>query len=382
MWWSLLMAAVSSPASPVPAPPNSAAAGASGANPASPLSPGVPVPDAAPNFQTLPIGQHDALRSAGEGAHEIALLWWLMFGISVAVFIAVVIGLVLALRRAKANEDTLPNNPLAAPQKGNRAIIWLGAIIPAVILTVVFGFTVRALGIISGPPAREEALTVQIIGHQYWWEFRYLNPNDNNAAVTANELHIPAGQRVRLELTSSDVIHSFWVPSLQGKMDTIPGQVNRFWIQADKPGLFRGFCAEFCGAQHANMQLLVRVQPENEFADWMERQRAEAASIEGGTNADAAFIDSARRGRQLFAQRGCTACHTIRGVSAIANLGPDLTHFASRETLGSGIRVNNRGNLSGWIMNAQGIKRGAAMPPSNLSGEELNDLLNYMETLR
>lgn len=220
---------------------------------------------------------------------------------------------------------------------------------------------------------------MQVIGHQFWWEFRYMQPGDQEAAVTANELHLPVGQRVRLELTSSDVIHSFWVPSLHGKMDTIPNQINRFWIESDKTGLYRGFCAEFCGPQHANMQMLVRVQSENDFNTWMERQRAEAPEIAESETAD---VDSARRGRQLFAQRGCSACHTIRGVTAIANLGPDLTHVASRDTLGAGIRVNNRGNLAGWIMNPQGIKRGARMPPSNLSGDELNDLLNYMETLR
>lgn len=322
---------------------------------------------------TLTFGHADVLDPAGPAAREIASLGWLMFVVAGLVFVAVVTGLLLALRRAGQNEDRLPDAPLAVPQRGRRLVIWGGAIIPALILTVVFGFTVRALVVLAGPPAREEALTVQIIGHQFWWEMRYLTPDgQTQAAVTANEMLLPVGQRVRLELTSDDVIHSFWVPSLHGKMDTVPNQINRFWIQADREGLYQGICAEFCGAQHANMYLRLRAVSDQEFVTWMNAQRQPVRPAEG---------ESAVQGRELFVQRGCGNCHTIRGVTAQSNLGPDLTHLASRDTLGAGMMVNNRGNLAGWVVNAQGVKRGSLMPPFSFNGEELDNLLNYLEGL-
>lgn len=322
---------------------------------------------------TVSFGHADVLDPAGPGAREIASLGWLLFLVAGAVFVAVVIFLIVALRRARQNEDRLPDAPLAVPQRGRRVVIWAGAIIPALILTVVFGYTVRALVALAGPPERDEAITVQVIGHQFWWEMRYLTPgNPDVAAVTANEMLLPVGERVRVELTSDDVIHSFWSPSLHGKMDTLPGQVNRFWIQADRVGLYQGPCAEFCGAQHANMYVRLRAVPLAQFEAWLGIQRQSAAETRS---------ESAVRGREIFVQRGCANCHTIRGVSARSNLGPDLTHLASRETLGAGMMPNNRGNLSGWILNAQGVKRGSLMPPFTLDGQELDDLLNYMESL-
>lgn len=318
-------------------------------------------------------GHADVLDPAGPAAREIASLGWLMFVTAGLVFVLVVAFLFVALRRARQNETRLPDAPLAVPQRGRRVVIWAGAIVPAVILTVVFGFTVRSLVALAGPPERGEAITVQVIGHQFWWEMRYLTPgNPEVAAVTANEMLLPVGERVRVELTSDDVIHSFWIPSLHGKMDTIPNQLNRFWIQADRLGLYQGPCAEFCGAQHANMYVRLRAVPLAEFEAWMDAQRQSALP---------ASTESAVRGREIFTQRGCANCHSIRGVSARSNLGPDLTHLASRETLGAGMMPNNRGNLSGWILNAQGVKRGSLMPPFTFNGRELDDLLNYLEGL-
>lgn len=322
----------------------------------------------------LPMGRMNSLQAFAPAAQEIAGLWWLLFGVALVVTLLVFAGLFLALRRAGRNEHELPHHPLDAPRKGNRAVLLYGAIIPTVILTVVFGFAVRSLNVLAGPPAREDGLTVQVIGHQFWWEMRYLLPGQDEAIPVANEMWLPVGQRVRIELTSPDVIHSFWVPSLHGKQDTIPGQLNEFWIEAGEPGLYRGICAEFCGEQHANMHFLLRAVSDGEFENWLARQAEDAVNVDGNA--------LAMQGRQLFSQSGCAACHVVRGVQARGLLGPDLTHFASRETLGAGIRPNNRGNLAGWIMNPHGIKRGVRMPPADLSAHELAAMLAYLEALQ
>ncbi|MDO4263702.1 MAG: cytochrome c oxidase subunit II [Deinococcus sp.] len=337
-----------------------------------------PLPPAA-DMPGLPIGEMNSLNPAGPAAQEISRLWDILLWVSVAIGVLVVGGLFAALRRARENERELAAEPLEAPKKGEQAVMWLGANVPALILAVVFGFTVRTLNVLAGPPPREDALTLQVVGHQYWWEFRYLRPGETGeaAVITANELQLPVGQRIRVELTASDVIHSFWVPALAGKMDTIPGQTNEFWIQADKEGLYRGICAEFCGTQHANMHFLARAVPANDFEQWLTAQAADAADVDGD--------DLAVRGRQLFNQRGCAACHNVRGHTTqnlVNNVGPDLTHFASRETIAAGMRPNTRGHLSGWVLNAQGVKPGNLMPPVNLSGEELDAMLAYLEALR
>jgi cytochrome c oxidase subunit 2 len=191
--------------------------------------------------------------------------------------------------------------------------------------------------------------------------------------LTANYIHIPAGVPVRVHLGSQDVIHSFWVPELHGKLDMIPGQTNSFWLQADNPGEYKGICAEFCGTQHAKMLFLVVAQPPDEFAAWLEQQQQPAA---------VPAEPLAQQGLQVFLTGGCVECHAVRGTDATGNLGPDLTHIASRRTLGAGILPNNPGNLGGWIADPQHIKPGNLMPDSPLTGEELQALLAYMATLR
>jgi cytochrome c oxidase subunit 2 len=191
--------------------------------------------------------------------------------------------------------------------------------------------------------------------------------------TTANELHVPVGRPVLLELVSRDVIHSFWVPALHGKRDLIPGHDSTTYIQADRPGLFRGQCAEFCGAQHAKMGFLVVAQAPPEFETWLTRQRQAAPSIETA---------AATRGRDLFLRGTCAMCHTIAGTQAGATMGPDLTHLGSRATLGAACLPNVREHLGQWILDAQQIKPGTRMPPNPLGGDELEDLLSYLETLR
>jgi cytochrome c oxidase subunit 2 len=209
---------------------------------------------------------------------------------------------------------------------------------------------------------------VEVTGRQWWWEVRY----PESGVVTANEIRIPAGRPVRLVVTSGDVIHSVWIPELHGKIDMIPGRSNSQVIIADEPGEYRGECAEFCGAQHAKMQFIVVAEPPERFAAWLERQAQPA-----NAPADAMQLE----GREIFLGSACVYCHAVRGTNANSNFGPDLTHLASRRTLAAGMLANNRGNLSGWVLNPQQIKPGNKMPPTALSGEELNALLAYLESL-
>jgi cytochrome c oxidase subunit 2 len=191
--------------------------------------------------------------------------------------------------------------------------------------------------------------------------------------VSANEIHVPVGRPVRLNLTSRDVIHSFWVPQLTVKTDLIPGHTNTTWIQATRPGTYRGQCAEYCGLQHAKMAILVVADPPGTFARWLATEQQPAA---------AAADPLAARGRLALERNSCAACHTVRGTAATGTVGPDLTHFGGRRTIGAGALANTRGNLGGWIVNSQTVKPGNKMPPQPLTSEELQDLLAYLESLR
>ena len=229
--------------------------------------------------------------------------------------------------------------------------------------------TGRAVGSLQSP----EPLAIEITGHQWWWEVRYLSDQPQLMATTANELHIPVGRPVALTLKSADVIHSFWVPSLHGKMDLVPGRVNTLWIQAERPGIYRGQCAEYCGMQHAHMGLVTVAESPDGFVRWLTAQRATAAPPS---------TPEQSRGRDVFERGPCAMCHTIRGTSAAAVLGPDLTHVASRGTIAAGRAPNTRGYLAGWLADPQQLKPGNRMPATGLSPEDLQALVAYLETLR
>ena len=196
----------------------------------------------------------------------------------------------------------------------------------------------------------------------------------NQNFYTANEIHIPAGQTVTLHVTTADVIHSFWVPELHGKIDLIPGQTNTVTIEADKVGTYRGQCAEFCGAQHAHMAFFVIAQSAEDFNAWLKDQSQPSVNPKVGS--------LEQQGQQAFLGSSCVYCHTIQGTNASGHVGPDLTHLASRKTIGSGILPNNPGNLAGWIINSQTIKPGNHMPPINLNGDQIQALLAYLTTLK
>jgi cytochrome c oxidase subunit 2 len=219
----------------------------------------------------------------------------------------------------------------------------------------------------------DRALTIQVNGRQWWWEFVYKHPDPSKRLLTANEIHIPVKRPVQLVLEGRDVIHSFWAPALDGKRDLIPGYEQSLWIQADTPGVYRGFCAEFCGHQHAKMRFLVIADSEPAFDRWYASQLTPAPEPADSTLAS---------GRQAFLAGQCSLCHTIAGTPANGKLGPDLTHLASRRTIAAGILPNTRGNLAGWIVDPQGIKPGANMPSNQLAPRDLQALLAYLETLR
>lgn len=265
-----------------------------------------------------------------------------------------------------------------APRRyGERTGFWLvaggGVALPAVALPLLLASSLR----IPSPFAeeREGAFTVEVIAWQFWWEFRYPHPErGREAVISANDLRIPVGVPVRFRLVAQDVIHSFWIPKLGGKVDMIPGRTTHALLRADETGSFRGACFEFCGLQHANMAFTVQAMERGEWEAWLRHEARPAAEPE---------TEAARRGRQVFAAAGCGSCHAVRGHGFEGRVAPDLTHLASRPSIGAGMLPNTRASLTGWIAAVQQIKPGANMPNFNLlSGQELHDLSSYLEGLR
>src|SRR4051812_45473649 len=291
-----------------------------------------------------------------------------MLWVTTVVFVLTIGALAIGLfkKHAEVAVDTSQ-----AAERG-RAIIVAGAI--GLTILTVFALLVASIatGSTNGSLQSKDAINIQVTGRQWWWDVRYLTPDPSKIVRTANEIHIPVGKAVVITTSSADVIHSFWVPNIHGKRDLIPGYSTAFWIQADQEGTFRGQCAEFCGHQHAHMAFFIIVESQEKFDAWMAQQVKPANEPD-----DAQKI----RGRQVFLESPCVMCHTIRGTKAGAVVAPDLTHLASRQTIAAGTLPNNRGSLGGWIVDSQSIKPGNKMPPNNLSGEDLNALLAYLQSL-
>jgi len=315
----------------------------------------------------MPLGY---LNAAGNRADVILPLTW--FTLIVSVLVCVVIAALLWIgiqRRAQASTD-IRSVPI---QRGGNGLRWIsvGLMISAVPLLITLVWTMVALAKASGPP-NAPALTLDVTGHQWWWEVRYNSPQPAEIFTTANEIHIPTGVPVLVRLHGADVIHSFWVPKLSGKTDTIPGQTNSSWLQARAPGRYRGACTEFCGSQHANMGLEVVAQPQPQFERWR------AAQIEAAPDPTS---QAQTRGQALVEYR-CGLCHEVRGTRAGAVSAPDLTHLMSRRLIAAGTIPNTPGNLAAWIQNPQALKPNTLMPNQYLSGEQLSDVLAYLETLK
>jgi cytochrome c oxidase subunit 2 len=316
-------------------------------------------------------GKQSIISSRSPQAHNITLLWWWMLAAAVIVFLGAVAMLALAwFKRGVAG----------LPFVGEREsvteglVLVFGIAIPIVALVALFGVSdVYLIKQTSPPPPRSTAMTINVIGHQWWWEVRYGRAGSPSYAVTANEIHIPVNTRVNVLATTADVIHSFWVPALNRKVDMIPGRQNRILLYASSPGTYRGQCSQFCGFQHANMALYVFVQRPAAFQAWLAATGANAPTPTAG--------GAAAAGQKLFMSSQCASCHRIAGTSAQGTVGPDLTHVASRTTLASLTIPNTPKQLAAWITNPQAIKPGTRMPDLGLSRADVSQLVAYLKTL-
>lgn len=302
-------------------------------------------------------GLQSALDPRGPAAADIARLSWVMFGAATVVTLFVTALLLRSLMRSRPR-----------PVSERIFILAGGIALPVITLTALLTWSHR-IGIrLEHVP--DDRLIVEVTGVMWWWEFRYLNTPGE--IVTANELHVPVGRPVELRLESADVIHTFWAPNLAGKRDLIPGKTNRLMLQADRAGVYRAQCNEFCGDQHALMAMLVIAQPDTEFERWAERQSQPARAPRNAIE---------QRGQEVFMSAGCAECHRIRGTQANGNTAPDLTHFGSRRTIAAASLNNTYGNVQAWIASAQHIKPDNAMPDFPLDGPSLHALATYLGSL-
>ncbi len=308
-------------------------------------------------------GAQTPLDPWGVQAERIATLTHVLFWGGTAVFLITMAFLTLAIVAPARLREAMGSR---------RFVIGGGIVFPVTVLTALLAYSLGISRALTQPMS-DAPLRIEIIGRQYWWEVRY--PDLGEGAVTANALHLPLGREVELHLTSADVIHSLWVPNLHGKLDMIPGRVNRQRLRADRLGQLRGQCTEFCGAQHTLMSFDVVVQEPAEFEAWIARQRAPVPEPR---------TEEHRRGMQVFGEAGCGACHAVRGTPWSARIAPDLSRIGSRATLAGGALPNNRGNLAGWIAAPQDIKPGNAMPAyaRALEGPDLLALASWLDSLR
>lgn len=312
------------------------------------------------------------LWGAGTRAYPVVTHLWGLIAIMGAITLVMTALLLVGLfkRRHYVPPDAQNRTSVMRPGGGMRWV-YIGSGLSLFGLLVIATWSFVVLADVARLP-RSPAFTVEVIGHQWWWEVRYSSGDPARDVTTANEIHIPTGEPVQIRLISQDVIHSFWVPTLTGKTDIIPGQANLTWFEASEPGVYRGQCGEFCGLQHANMAFAVVAQPPEDFRRWWDHQLAGAMLAPDGELA---------RDRALFLAR-CGVCHRVRGTPAGGAVGPDLTHVMDRLSIAAGTLPNSPGHLAGWIADPQQVKPGNRMPTLDLSGEELTRIGRYVETLR
>ena len=329
-----------------------------------PLLAATPVPDA----------PHSVLDAMGPQAAHIVSLWRVFVVTCALVFGAILAVLLLVLwRTPRGDERTAPDlvgarGPERKPRRTVAAAV-AGSTVLLVLLVVVSVFTDRALAALS----LRDAVNLEVTAHQFWWTVRYVSGPVSDTFETANEIHVPVGRPVVVKLNSDDVIHSLWLPNLAGKRDLIPGRTALIQFRADKPGVYRGQCAEFCGFQHALMGLLVVADPPDRYQAWLQAQRQPAAEP---TEAQAL------RGKELFQSKSCAMCHAVQGTLAQGGHAPDLTHLGSRQTLAAGTLANTPQQLAAWIADPQKFKPGTNMPATPLSPQDLQAVVAYLGTLR
>jgi cytochrome c oxidase subunit 2 len=307
-------------------------------------------------------GQQSALDPAGEGAERIAGLFWIMAGGAGLIWILVIGTVVYATRIAPGPHSA---------RTGNVVLLWGGVVVPTLVLAGLLTWGLALMADLRFAPG--DGLKIAVSGEQWWWRVAYHVPGRDAPVSSANEVRLPRGERVEFELTSPDVIHSFWIPSIAGKVDMIPGRTNRLVVLPTRAGTFRGVCAEYCGTSHALMAFSVEVMEPAAFEQWLAQEAQGAAPP---------ATPEARLGQELFEQVGCGACHAVRGTAAEGTIGPDLTHLAGRATLAAGILPNDRDALFRWITQAESIKPDSRMPSFGaLPAEHVGAIAAYLEGL-
>lgn len=321
-------------------------------------------------------GVHKVLVPAGPQAATIADLWYLTVLICGVVFAAILAAVIYSLWRTPRAGSIEQANPelasLSADEPGIKRAVSFAVIVSAILLIVLIIASILTDRNLRNLPLIG-AMHIEVTGHQWWWEVRYDDSDVSKIFSTANEIHVPVGKPVIVTLKANDVIHSFWVPNLTGKTDLIPGRTASLRFRADKPGVYRGQCAEFCGLQHAFMAFKVTADNEEDFNKWRTAQLQPAAEPSEA---------SAVHGKQVFMQSPCAMCHAIQGTLAQAANGPDLTHISSRSTLASGTLKNTSQNMAKWITDPQSVKPGTNMPPTALPNDELQALVAYLGGLQ
>jgi cytochrome c oxidase subunit II len=319
-------------------------------------------------------GSQDMLRATGVQAARIGELWNLTLAVCTVVFVAVLVALAIALWRTPSGDARTPADVsgLRRIERGPQRSVAAATGLSAVLLVLLVAASVATDRALARLPVRD-AVHLELTGNQWWWSVRYDDPDPSRVFTTANELHLPVGRPVIVTLRSSDVIHSLWIPNLAGKKDLIPGRTATLTLRADREGQYRAQCAEFCGMQHAWMALRVTAEPPDRYEAWAARQRQPAAAPSDPV---------ARRGQQLFVEGSCAMCHTVTGTSAQGRRAPDLTHLASRPTLGAGTLPNDAGHLAAWVLNPQAYKPGVNMPANPLPPEDLRSLVAYLGSLQ
>jgi cytochrome c oxidase subunit II len=313
-------------------------------------------------------GNQSMFNPQGPAARGIATLGWFMIAVCSVIYLLVLGALGWALTRTRHVGDDLPHVTRRLGSIVSAAV----AVTAAILVLFVMSSVATGRGMIS--PTGAGAITIDVIGHQWWWDFQYQDVSPADVVTSPNEIHVPVGVPIVLRAQSRDVIHSFWVPNLQGKRDLIPGQTTHLWIQADTPGVFRGQCAEFCGHQHAKMAFALVAEPMDKFQAWIQQQRRPAIEPDA---------DGERRGRDVFMATTCATCHTIRGTGAGGRVGPELTHVGSRLTIAAGTLPNTRDHLGDWVRDPHGIKPGNRMPShQNLPAADLDAVVTYLRSLR
>ena len=319
-------------------------------------------------------GRHHALHPAASQGGNIEWLYWVIFWICFAAFVLTLGMFTRASARSYVTSSPEPP-PLVEDEEGDRRASWVVG--SAVGLTVVTLLIVLFLSVVTGKKVQgvesNNSVTIQVKAHQWWWEFVYPNSQAGQTITTANEIHVPVGQRVVIVTSSSDVIHSFWAPNITGKRDAIPGYSSALSFQIDAPGIYQGQCAEFCGLQHAHMGFSITAEPPEQFEAWRQQQ------LTSGKEPD---NDVTKLGHDVFMSHACVMCHTISGTEAGSRVGPDLTHIGSRRKIAAETLPNTTGALAGWILDPQRQKPGTQMPPNALRGDELQALIAYLQSLQ